>query len=403
MKILKEAISCNADQWDSFYLYDERRILESIKHLRLHFPQVDFLYSIKCNSNPHVLRCIFSQGFGADAASVGEVLAANEAGVSATHIYYSAPGKSMKDIETAIDRSVLIADSIGEIQRIQEVANRLGKVVKIGIRVNPEFTFSGDGGQASKFGIDERQAIEFIRKNSCENIKITGIHVHLKSQELDDTILAAYYKRMLQLAERFERVCGNLEYINMGSGMGIQYSPTDTPLNLSALGSAVQKKLDEFRGAHPDTKIIIEVGRYAVGKSGYYVTKVMDRKVSYGKTYLILKNTLNGFIRPSLAKLVEHYSSEKAPLGSEPLFTSTTAFEFLTLKEETPSETVTLVGNLCTSADVVAEDIMMPHLEYGDIVIITNAGSYAAVLSPNQFSTQEKPEELFLTQNGEVI
>ena len=148
---------------------------------------------------------------------------------------------------------------------------------------------------------------------------------------------------------------------------------------------------------------MIEVGRYAVCKSGLYVTKVMDKKTSHGTTYLILKNTLNGFIRPSLAKLVEHYAVEETPASSEPLFTARDAFQFLTLKDEAPSETVTLVGNLCTATDVIAENIPMPHLECGDTVIITNAGGYAAVLSPLQFSSQERPAELFLTQSGEVI
>lgn len=388
---------------DNFYLYDESTIIANLNRLKVNFPQVDFLYSIKCNSNFNVLRSVFSQGLGADAASAGEVKLAQKAGLSADEIYYSSPGKSLEDIKNTISRSVLIADSLDEIKRIQMVAKQSGTPVKIGIRVNPDFTFSSIGGQSSKFGVDEEQAISFLEKNSCKNVKVTGIHVHLKSQELNADTLAIYYKRMLALAEKFERVCGTLEYINMGSGMGIQYSPDDIPLDVTALGTAVRKELDIYRIAHPHTKIIIEIGRYAVCESGIYVTKVLDRKISHGKTYLILKNTLNGFIRPSLAQLIARYSSEDSPIGAEPLFTSKDAFGILTLKEIPPSETVTLVGNLCTNTDVIAEDIRLPHLECGDAVIITNAGSYAAVLSPMQFSAQEKPKELFLLQSGEII
>ena len=90
-------------------------------------------------------------------------------------------------------------------------------------------------------------------------------------------------------------------------------------------------------------------------------------------------------------------------MPAEPLFTGLNAFQFLPLSEKEPNETVTLVGNLCTAADVIAEDVVMPHLECGDSVVITNAGSYAAVLSPMQFSTQEPPVELFLTQTGDVL
>lgn len=104
-----------------------------------------------------------------------------------------------------------------------------------------------------------------------------------------------------------------------------------------------------------------------------------------------------------MSKLIEHYSLEESPSGSEPLFTCKDAFEFLALQENRPSEIVTLVGNLCTATDVVAENIIMPHLESGDFIVMTNAGSYAAVLSPIQFSSQEVPEELFLTIDGEVL
>ncbi len=190
----------------------------------------------------------------------------------------------------------------------------------------------------------------------------------------------------------------------MGSGMGIQYSQLDTPLNLDKLKNLIKEQLNIFQKLNPNIKILIEVGRYVVGKSGFYVTKVLDKKVSYGTIYLILKNTLNGFIRPSFSKLVSRYSIVDNPLSSEPLFTSKDAFEILTLKEEADiKEKVTLVGNLCTATDVIAEDIFLPYMECGDIIIITNAGSYAAVLSPMQFSLQEKPVEVFLSTDGKMI
>ena len=399
----KNIISQYTQKWDSFYLYDESRILESTAHLKANFPHIHFIYSIKCNANAHVLRCIFQQGFGADAASLGEVLLAYKAGLSGNSIYYSAPGKSINDIEKSITKAILIADSIEEIKRIQTVAERLGMVVSIGIRINPDFSFAGEGGKPSKFGIDEKKAIEFIKSNPCKNIKITGIHIHIKSQELDANVLSAYYKRVFLLAKKVSQLCGSLDYINMGSGMGVAYAATDVPLDLYRIRLAIEQSLNEFRALYPAAKIIIEVGRYAVCKSGYYVTKVMDRKESYGKTYLILKNTLNGFLRPSLAKLVAQYSDKEASFGTEPLFTSVDAFSFLSFKKETNLEKVSLVGNLCTAADVIAEDILMPRLECGDVVMITNAGSYGAVLSPFQFSAQQRPVELFLTQNGEII
>lgn len=403
MEFNKDIIKEQAKQYDSFYLYDERQIMAQTQKLKAHFPDILFLYSIKCNSNQKVLNSIFSQGFGADAASAGEVEKALAAGLKKENIYYSAPGKSMEDIKRTIRSSILIADSINELNRIQLAAEQMNIIADIGIRINPRFSFYGGKGTPSKFGIDEEQAIAWMKENHFSHLNITGIHVHLRSQELEAGILAAYYKNILALAKRIQEVNpAPLSFINMGSGMGIPYAADSAPLNIDALSNSFTKALHCFQKAFPATRIIIETGRYIVGKAGIYATKVVDRKVSYGKTYILLKNTLNGFIRPSLARLVAHYALDDLPKGSEPLFTGTDAFQFIALSEKKPFEKVYLVGNLCTATDVIAEDILMPYLECNDIIVITNAGAYAAVLSPMQFSTQPRPTELFLNLNGQV-
>lgn len=400
---LQSVIRTCLKQHNNFYLYNEATIDQNLRRLREHFPQVEFLYSVKCNPNPYVLRSVFSRGLGADAASAGEVELAQQAGVPADRIYYSAPAKSEEEIRRTLGRAVLIADSLRELRRMDDLAQQADSPVKIGVRINPDFTFSGSGGQPSKFGIDEAQALAFLRENPCRSVQVTGIHVHLKSQELRADVLAAYYRRMFALAEKFAEVCGALDYINLGSGLGVPYTPEDEPLDLAALSGAFGQALADFRKKYPRTKVIMETGRFAVCAAGVYVTTVLDRKESHGKTYLLLKNTLNGFIRPSLAQMVAKYSPDAAPAGTEPLFTAHNAFRILTLKEGESTETVTLVGNLCTAADVVAENVRLPALDCGDAIIFTNAGSYTAVLSPMQFSSQKKPEELFLTLSGEIL
>ena len=140
-----------------------------------------------------------------------------------------------------------------------------------------------------------------------------------------------------------------------------------------------------------------------VCKSGLYVMKVLDRKVSYDRTYIILHNTMNGFLRPALARLVGKYEDCIPIKAVEPLFTEPDAFQFHALPDNRPEESVTLAGNLCTSADLIAEDIILPRLKRGECVVVTNAGSYAAVLSPMQFSSQQRPAELFLKENGEIV
>lgn len=241
--------------------------------------------------------------------------------------------------------------------------------------------------------------MDFLLTKNYSHVHISGIHVHLRSQELDAEIIAKYHKNVMELARRVEEKIGyELDYVNLGSGLGIPYADTDEEVNIGILAKTLRKQ-----AAGRKSRILIEVGRYAVGKCGYYVTRVMDRKVSRGKTYIILKNTLNGFLRPSLARLVESYAGNNVLPGCEPLYTGRDSFTFkATNKSDSLLETVTLVGNLCTAADIIAENLQMPHLKPGDMVIISNAGAYAAVLSPMQFSTQEKPKEYFLRVDDSV-
>ena len=150
--------------------------------------------------------------------------------------------------------------------------------------------------------------------------------------------------------------------------------------------------------------ITMETGRYVAGPAGIYVSKVIDKKVSGGVIYVILAGTLNGFIRPSLERLIENCAGGAPVSGCEPLFNGIYGgFRPETLKKDGVTETVTLVGNLCTAADVVAESVELPGPEPGDVVFFRNAGAYGAVLTPMQFSSQPRPKEFFLTAEGRVI
>lgn len=398
-----EAVGKAKEKYDSFYLYDEHVIAEQIAQLKTHFPTVYFLYSVKCNSNRNILQSVFRRGFGADAASLEEVCRASENGLTKEEIYFSAPGKSRLDIEESFQQAILIADSITEIDLMEEIAANKGITVDIGIRINPDFSFTRDVGYPSKFGIDEQQVYRLFENNNFSHVNIIGIHVHIKSQELDAGRLKNYYKKVLALAENFQKKYDmHFKFINMGSGMGIPYAEDELPLNVASLGNVVEAMIQSYNSTYPETKIMIETGRFVVGKGGFYITKVMDKKESYGKTFLILKNTLNGFLRPSLARLVQKYATIEKPMPSEPLFTCLNEFQINTLIKNRPLQKVTLVGNLCTATDVIAEDIELPILLPGEVIIITNAGCYGAVLSPMQFSNQDKPEELFITIEGQI-
>lgn len=206
-----------------FYIYDEDVISKQIEILSRKFSQFEFLYSIKTNPYKPIVNFIVSRGFGADAASSEEVIIANKEGLFYEKVLYSSPGKTRKDIEKTLDKSIIIADSYNELALVNDIAKERKLKVKVGLRINPDYTMDIGKGVSSKFGVDEETLAsqrDFL--NSLTNIKITGIHVHLRSQILDYTTLYRYYERIFELALFCKDSMGwELEFINFGGGLGI--------------------------------------------------------------------------------------------------------------------------------------------------------------------------------------
>ena len=169
-KILLEQLKYH----NSFYLYEESVILDSIARLKNNFPGAQFLYSKKCNPANRVLDTVFSQGFGTDAASLGEVVASHEHGVPAELNYFTAPARTEADLRSAYGRCVLIAARLHEVEMLAKIGREKGEIPEIGVRINPDFTFAADHGIPVKFGIDE----ETLWNADLSGVKIVGIHVH---------------------------------------------------------------------------------------------------------------------------------------------------------------------------------------------------------------------------------
>ena len=394
-----------AQHHSSFYLYQEAILQRQALALTKELPDVSLLYSLKANPHPRILDTLFALGFGADAASCQEVQISQRKGLSKEHILYSAPGKTMEDLAQTLESSTLVADSILEVQRIEQLAKNRGIVVPIGIRINPDFGFDVDTGVPSKFGIDQDQVFAHMPLfQQMKHIQIVGIHVHLRSQELQAHALQTYHNRVFQLAGQVQQALGKeLAFVNLGSGLGIPYEQDDPPLDVQPVAQSLCQQVQAFHSHSPRTQFFLETGRFVVGESGLYCTTVVDKKISHGKTFVILDKTLQGFIRPSLAQLVRKYDQGPSPAPCEPLFTTANPCQILALTNETQRETVTLVGNLCTAADVIAQDISLPKLSCGDVLVLTNAGSYGAVLSPMQFSSHTPPAQLYLTNQGDIL
>ncbi|MBU5336388.1 diaminopimelate decarboxylase family protein [Intestinibacter bartlettii] len=389
-----------------FYIYDEKIIANQIQKLRTNFPEFEFLYSIKTNPNKDVIKFISKNNIGSDAASKNEVFKSIDAGIPKEKIIYSAAGKTKQDIEETYDKCIITADSYHELEMINEVAKEHNIVLRVGVRINSNYAIEGGDILPSKFGIDEESLLshkEFI--DSLENIKICGIHVHLKSQILNYETLYNYYKDVLKLAVFCVEEMGfDMDYVNFGGGLGIAYSQRENELEIDSLGQKCKELINGFK-EKLNCRLIIESGRFIVCQSGTYVTYVIDKKVSRGANYVIVANGYNGFHKPALAEMVMSYAD--GPLEKihsvEPMFTSYDAYEVKVLNESQEKEKVTVCGNLCTAADLIGKNLVLPKVEIGDIIAITNAGSYGFTLSPVLFSSHDIPYEIYLNSNNEVF
>lgn len=388
---------------NSFYIYDEAVIKRQVETLYEKLPQFEFFYSVKANPLKPILEFLVSKDIGSDAASAEEVLLSEEIGLSKDRIIYSTPGKQKKDIEKTMDKAMIVADSYHELELLNEVAKEQDKFIKVGLRINMNF----NGKSSSKFGVDEDSLIDhknFI--DNLKNIKISGIHVHLRSQILDYKRLSDYYETVFKLAVFCkEKLDFNMDFIDFGGGIGIVYSEKEeNPLDFDKLSVECTKLVEKYN-KDLKARLIIESGRFIICEAGDFVTKIVDIKESMGTKYLVAEKGLNGFLRPSLKEFLLNYIDRDAEIASfEPLFTRKDAFEFLIPEGDSKNlEEVVLAGSLCTSTDVLAKNINLPKVNIGDLVIVTKAGSYAYSLSPTRFANHKAPNQVYLKENGSVI
>ncbi len=391
----------------SFYVYDEEKILESINILKDKFSEFEVLYSVKTNPNKSIVDFMSKNNIGTDCASAKEVEISNLVNLDYDKIIYSSPGKTKSDIENTVDKCIITADSYNELAMINEVAKKRNTILEVGLRINANYNMFEGEPLSSKYGVDEETLIQnkdFI--NSLEHIKIIGIHVHLQSQVLDYEVIYNYYEYILKLALYCkEDMNFDIKFVNFGGGLGIKYSKSYDKLDIDKLGEMSNKLAKEYK-KKLDARFIIESGRFLVCQSGTYVTPIVDIKTSRNIKYLIVQNGYNGFFKPTISELIVSYTGEKENLKmAEPIFTSYDSYKIELICEGNvkEKEIVTVGGNLCTAADILAKDILLEKAQIGDLVSINNAGSYAYTLSPLLFSSQDTPCQIYFRDINDYI
>ncbi|WP_297985849.1 diaminopimelate decarboxylase [uncultured Campylobacter sp.] len=347
------------------YVYDFDHITTQYERLKKKFNARKSLicYAVKANSNLSLLKHIATLGGGFDCVSIGEVKRALLAGASNYKIIYSGVGKSDDEIRQALNLDILMInlESYAEMQRVELIANELGKKARISVRVNPNVDpkthpYISTGLHKNKFGVSITEARKiYLHAHKSDNLDPIGIHCHIGSQLSDISPVIEAAQITSDLLRELRAADINIKFFDIGGGIGIKYSDEDEP-NLYEYAQGV---LAALKGQ--DATIVCEPGRFIVGNSGELITQVLYEKTNGDKRFVIVDAAMNDLLRPSL---YEAYH------------------EIIALKDAEKS-LCDVVGPICESGDFLAKDIELPRLNHGDLLVVKSAGAYGYSMSSN--------------------
>lgn len=371
------------------FVYSRERIAARVAQLRSALPaDVALNYAVKANPFGPLLREMAGLVDGFDIASGGELEMVTAAGIEPDRISFAGPGKRDAELEAAISAgATLNLESEGEAARALTIADRLGIVPRLAVRVNPDFDLKGSGmkmgGGAKPFGVDAERVPELVRNLITSGADWRGFHIFAGSQALDAAAIADTQAQTIALAARLAAEAGAAPpKVNLGGGFGIPYFPGDAPLDLPAVGQALGERLADRPGELAQTAFCIELGRYLVGESGIYLTRIVDRKVSHGEVYLVTDGGLH------------HQLAASGNFGTvvRRNYPVAIASRFDAPVEEEAS----VVGCLCTPLDRLADKGGFPRADVGDLVAVFCAGAYGASASPAMFLGQGPAAEMLV-------
>jgi diaminopimelate decarboxylase len=368
------------------FVYDLDLIGARIERFRAAFPGVELHYAIKANSYAPLLSYVGSRVDGLDVASAGEMRLAIASGADAGLVSFAGPGKREKELAEAIEAGVTInAESEGEVERALAIGKRRGMRAKLAVRVNPDFEIKGSGmrmgGGAKPFGVDAARVPALVRRIIEADADWRGFHIFAGSQALDPAALVEAQRATIELAGALSDEAGAAPpMVNLGGGFGIPYFHGEQVLDVEQVGVALAQAMKQRPQVLEKTIFAIELGRWLVGESGVYLTRIVDRKLSHGKTFLVTDGGMHHQLAASgnFGQVIRrNYPVAIASrFGSEPV------------------EEASIVGCLCTPLDRLADDVLLPKAEVGDLVAVFQAGAYGLSASPHSFLGQQAAIEM---------
>jgi diaminopimelate decarboxylase len=373
-----------------FFAYDRALITQRVALLRSTLPDgLELGYAVKANPMPAVVQHLAGLVDSLDVASAGEMHVALDTGIDPGHVSFAGPGKTAAELAQAVAAGVLVEiESQGEAQRLLAAGERVGVRPRAAVRVNPDFAVKGSGmrmgGGPQQFGVDVEAVPDLLTWMAGRDLAVEGFHLFAGSQNLNAAILVEAQQRtvdlLLKLAEQADQPP---TYLNLGGGFGIPYFDNDEELDLEPIGANLAELLEgRIRPAFPDVRTVVELGRFLVGESGVYVTRVVDCKESRGERYAVVDGGMHHQLAASgnFGQVIRR--NYPLAVGNR-------------IAEE-PAGAVTVVGCLCTPLDLLGKQVALPEVREGDLVVIFQAGAYGLTASPTAFLGHPAPREVLV-------
>ena len=368
------------------FVYDSAGIAAKASLFRRHMPpDIALHYAVKANPYGPLLEGIANHVDGFDVASASELARVAHLG---RPISFAGPGKRDAEVETAIRAGVTLnVESEGEAERALAICERERLTARLAVRVNPPFGLKGSGqkmgGLPSQFGVDHDRVPALIRRIIDAGADWQGLHIFAGSQALNADALIELQRETVALAASIADEAGHAPpHVNLGGGFGIPYFATDKPLDVEAVGAALGNTLANRPKTLGDTEFAIELGRWLVGEAGVYLTRIVDRKISRRKTFLVTDGGLH------------HQLAASGNFGQ--LLRRNYPVAIASRFGAEPEEEATITGCLCTPLDLLADESLLPRAEVGNLVAIFCAGAYGLTASPTAFLSQPIAREMLV-------
>lgn len=372
-----------------FYAYDKQIVKQQIDKFHKAIPKaIKLHYAIKANPYPPLVNAMKDWVEGFDVASQKEMLLALQTGMPSRDISFAGPSKQLAEIQAAIVAGVTLhIESELELNRAIEIGEQIGIKPIIAFRVNPAFELKASGmkmgGGPKQFGIDEERLLEMLPELDYQKIQFRGFHIYWGSQNLKPEAIIDAHNKTFALAHTLIQIIPvEVETINIGGGFGIPYFAGETRLSLDDIGENLQRLLTEY----PDMaaiELIIELGRFLVAESGIYASKITDKKLSRGHTYLMTNGGLHHHLSNSgnFGQVIR--KNYPVAIGNKMAMTDAL-------------EGVTAVGPLCTPLDTLADKMMLADPQIGDWLVVFQSGAYGPTASPQDFLGHPHVAEILL-------